>query len=274
MTKLFEGKTVDIAVENASKELNIPVAKLTYEIVTMPTKGFLGIGAKNATIKVEVEDGPAGFVREYLKQVYEYLGIFDYKEKIDIDANGCINIQLDGEALNEFTEKNLDIVDSLQFLLAVTINKKYDEHYKVTFNVNDYKERSSSKVEELAVKTAKQVQRTHKKVTLHPMSAYQRRIVHSKLQQFDNITTFSVGTEPDRKVVIAYQFDNKKGYSGNDERPNRGKTNRSSGHDGHRNGQDRKKRPVSSKTESTPGVVQQPKVKQLYPRPVESEFNE
>lgn len=277
MIKLFEGKTIDLAVKNASRALNIPVEKISYEIVSMPTKGFLGIGAKSATIKIEIEEGPAAYISSYLRQVYEYLGIFDYKEKIEVEENGVINIQLDGEALNEFAEKNLDIVDSLQFLLAVTVNKKFDDHYKVTFNVNNYKEKAAVKVEDVAVKAAKQVQRTHKKVTLHPMSAYQRRIVHSKLQQFANITTFSIGTEPDRKVVIAYQYDNKKGNFEKDDKNNKNRNNRNSGNEGRnnfRNGQPRNKRPVSSKTESTPAVPQQPKVKQLYPRPADDEVQE
>ncbi len=206
MRKEFQGKTVEEAVEVACHELNLSRDDFSYEIKEMPTKGFLGIGAKNAVITVTVNDDPVSYLSDYLKELFGFMNATDYTESIEITEDKLINIQLNGECLNQFTEKHSDIVDAIQFMLAITVNKKYDEHYKVTFNINDYKEKSVSRVEAVAVKAAKSVQKTRRKVILFPMSAYQRRIVHSKLQGFDNITTYSIGTEPERKVVVAYQY--------------------------------------------------------------------
>jgi hypothetical protein len=194
-------------------------------------------------------------------------------------------------------------------MLAITVNKKYDEHYKVTFNINDYKEKSVSRVEAVAVKAAKSVQRTRRKVILFPMSAYQRRIVHSKLQGFDNITTYSIGTEPERKVVVAYQYAEgearpvKGGKNGGKGRRNynnnnseniegrektEGSENRytGKGRNGYRsnggryNGRNSQNRGSgrnydgARRTENVPAAPQQSKIKLLYQGSVEGEGSE
>lgn len=223
MRKDFEGKTVEEAVEVACRELKLSRDDFSYEIKEMPTKGFLGIGAKNAVITVTVEEDPAAYLSGYLKELFGFMNASDYTESIEITEDKLINIQLNGECLNQFTERHTDIVDSVQFMLAITVNKKFDEHYKVTFNINDYKEKSVSRVEAVAVKAAKSVQRSRRKIILFPMSAYQRRIVHSKLQGFDNITTYSIGSEPERKVVVAYQYPD-------GEKPAKGGRNGGKGH--------------------------------------------
>ena len=89
-------------------------------------------------------------------------------------------------------------------LISLSINKETGKHYKISLNINDYKEKTKTRLEALAMKIAGQVEKSHRKVTLNAMSSYQRRIIHSKLQEVENITTFSVGEEPNRKVVIAY----------------------------------------------------------------------
>lgn len=310
MNKTFEGKTVEEAVKAASKELGLASDAFTYTVTDVGSKGFLGIGAKNAVIEVTVRNDPEGFLSGYLKELFGMLGVTDYSEKIEIGEDKVINIQLDGEGLDAYTEKNTDIMDSLQFLLAITVNKKFDEHYKVTFNVNDYKEKSVSRIEALAVKNAKQVQRTHRKIILFPMSAYQRRIVHSKLQNFENITTYSIGTEPDRKVVIAYQYP--EGEKKNSQPRNNGGKNRKpapaaeengnaaesaetentenrserkSGNGRYNNnrqggqnrggrrdgGSGRGGRRSSYDSAAAPAAPAQPKIKQLYPRPTEDD---
>ena len=305
MIKEFEGKTVEEAVEAACNALNLTTDDFSYEIKEMPTKGFLGIGAKNAVITVTVNDDPKYYLSSYLKELFGYMNVSDYTEEIEITDDKLINIQLNGDVLNEFTERNSDIVDAIQFMLAITVNKKYDEHYKVTFNINDYKEKSVSRVEAIAVKTAKNVQRSRRKIILFPMSAYQRRIVHSRLQSFDNITTYSIGTEPERKVVVAYQYPDgqkeKRNYNSLNKQ-NRGNNYRSrSGEEGqernensenkyrnnrngyrsnggryNRNGQNRgqgRSYGGAQRTEETPAAPQPSKIKVLY-GPAESNNTE
>lgn len=247
MDKTFTGKTLDDAVAKACEYLGIPQEGFyDYEIVSEPTKGFLGIGSKPAVIKIQdgknsvdtEKYGVVGkndaevFLSEYLRKLLSKMGVSEYDESVELNDN-VINIHLKGEELNFYTKKNSDIVESLQFLLAVTVNKVFDSSYKVTLNFNDYKEKSAARLEALAVKTADRVLKTKKKVTLQPMSSYQRRIVHAKLHDAENITTFSVGSEPNRKVVIAYDGPDrpfmKKESDGNQSFDSRSRSNRGGG---------------------------------------------
>lgn len=277
MKKRYEGKTFEAALEAACLDLKKDRADFHTDLIQQETKGFLGIGAKKCIIEVSINDDPASYLENYLNNLFGEMGINDFKS--DVKLNGeTIDIQLDGEELNSFANEKFDVMESMQFLLAVTVNKVFDGHYKINFNINDYKEKSISRIQALAVKSAKQVQKTRKRVILKPMSAYQRRIVHEKLQGFDNITTFSIGSEPERKVVIAY-----KGSDGEAEKENRGNGERKEKSDnrGGRNGQNgrngrgrggRGNNGDRNKTEENkPAAPQRPKIKQLYPKPAEDE---
>lgn len=227
----FTGKTIEEAVERAAEELKISKDDFSYEVVDYPNKGFLGIGSKSAKIKVTYQASPQVYVSSYLRELFSLLGVENYKEKIELTDEKTLTIQLDGEELIPFTLKYTDIVESVQFLLIMAVNKQLDDHFKIIFNINDYKEKAASRLEALAVKTAVQVSKTKRKVALSPMSSYQRRIIHSRLQTFDNITTYSVGSEPNRKVVIAFQG---RGGAGGFRRDNREGGNRTSGTGGSR----------------------------------------
>lgn len=205
MEKILTGKTLEEALENACNELNLKKDDFTYEMIEYPSRGFLGIGSKPAKIKVIYQISPEVYIKKYFKGLFDIMKITDYDLKIDFAEDKHINIQIDSEEASILTYKQSEAVESLQLILAMTINKLCNEHYKITFNVNDFKEKSIQRLEALSVKTANQVLKTHKRVVLNPMSAYQRRIVHSKLQDFKDITTYSVGEEPNRKVIISYQ---------------------------------------------------------------------
>ncbi|MDF2686844.1 MAG: RNA-binding protein Jag [Clostridia bacterium] len=205
MDKFITGKTLEDALEAACIELNLKREEFTYEIIDYPNKGFLGIGAKHAKIKVIYQISPQEYIKQYIKGLFDIFKINNYEMKIDFAEDKHINIQIDGEDASVLTNKQSDAVESLQLLLAMTINKLCNEHYKISLNVNDFREKSILRIEALSVKTANLVLKTHKRIVLNPMSAYQRRIVHAKLQDFNNITTYSVGEEPNRKVIVAYQ---------------------------------------------------------------------
>lgn len=284
MDKIFTGKTIEDALKNACDALGVSQENLFYEIVEYPSKGFLGIGGKPASIKVPDTSSPEDYISTYLKDLFLKMGVSDYDENIEINEN-IINIQLDGEEIGYYTKKNTDIVDSLQFLLAVSVNKAFDGNYKVTLNINDYKQKSASRLETLAVKTAKQVLRTKKKVTLGAMSPYQRRIVHSRLHEFENITTFSIGTEPNRKVVVAYDGPDKPLVRREDGTPETGRRNAGSAparRNGGRSSSERgggkpfnpgalghNSRPPRRREErpSAPAAPKVEKIKVLYPGP-------
>ena len=203
MENIYTGKTIEIALEEAEKELGMKKDDFTYEILEYATKGFLGIGSKPAKIKVFYEESPEKMIENYINGLFKLCGINGYTTKIDTDGE-YINIQVDGDEASLFVTKQFDTVEAMQMLISLSINKETGKHYKISLNINDYKEKTKTRLEALAMKIAGQVEKSHRKVTLNAMSSYQRRIIHSKLQEVENITTFSVGEEPNRKVVIAY----------------------------------------------------------------------
>lgn len=203
MENIYTGKTLEAALAAAEKELGIKKDEFTYEILEYPSKGFLGIGAKPSKIKVFYEESPEKMIENYINGLFALCGINDYKMTISTEGE-YINVQVDGEEASLFVTKQFDTVEAMQMLISLSLNKETDKHYKVSLNINDYKEKTKIRLEALAMKIAGQVEKSHRKVTLNAMSSYQRRIIHSKLQEVENITTFSVGEEPNRKVVIAY----------------------------------------------------------------------
>lgn len=273
MEKIISGKTIDDAVEQACAELKLDKSELRYEIVEMEKKGFLGLGSKPALIKVIYSGTPERYLSDYIKGFFALLGITEYEEEINLSEDGQITVQLNGDALEEYTGKGCNIVDSLQYLLVMSLNKQSEERYRLTLNINDYKEKSAERLKALAQKTAKKVLATKRKYTLTPMSSFQRRIIHSELAGFDeNITTYSVGEEPNRKVVVAYTGSDRapaaRRSSGG---PNRRPGRRNGGYNRGGSGRDRRSSRPSTPKATTTGEPF--KMTQIYPKPASERDN-
>ena len=148
MDKIFKGKTIDEAVKNACEALGVSEDNLFYEVVDLPAKGFLGIVSKLASIKIPGTDDPESYINDYLKELFSKMGVSDYNQIVEIKDENIVNIRLEGEEIGYYTHKNTDIVDSLQFLLALSLNREFEnKNYKVTLNINDYKEKTTSRPE-------------------------------------------------------------------------------------------------------------------------------
>ena len=213
MKKTFTGKTIEAAVETAAKDLGMSSDMFSYEIEVLPKKGFLGIGAVPAKIVVNYEVSVEDRVEDYLTGLFRIVGLEGCKTSISVDGEN-IGITIDGDAADIFTRRQGEEIEALQWIIALSLNRDSDTKYKVTLNINNYREEIKQRLEALAAKTAKQVLKTHRRITLNPMSAFQRRIIHTYLQNEENITTYSVGSEPNRKVVIAYQGEGGKQQGG------------------------------------------------------------
>lgn len=214
MDKIYSGKTVEEAVAKAANELGIRPEEVSYTVEEMGNKGFFGIGFKPARINVVFEVSLEDQVKEYLDGLYKVMDLSGISTDIEVEDDH-VTIQITGEEADVFMHRQGDAVEGLQHLVAMTLNKESGHYYKVTLNVNDYREKTKERLEALAMKTAKQVYKTRKRVTLPPMTAFQRRIIHSKLQDVENISTYSVGEEPNRKVVVSYQNTDRRNSKGN-----------------------------------------------------------
>ncbi|MBO5214204.1 MAG: Jag N-terminal domain-containing protein [Clostridia bacterium] len=215
MEKIYKGKTIEDAVAKACKELGLTTDDFSQEVLELGAKGFLGIGSKDAVVKITYTPDVCQCVRDYLEGLFEKMGIDDVALDITLEKETVL-IQVTGDNANLLMKNRGEGVDALQLLLSLIVNRDCGEYYKISFNVNDYKEKTKNRLEALAIKTATQVVKNRRKTTLPPMTSFQRRIIHAKLQDFEKVTTYSVGEDPNRRVVVSYT-----GEDGPAPRPNR-----------------------------------------------------
>lgn len=203
MEKIYKGKTIEEAVAKACEELGLSADEFSQEVVELGSKGFLGIGAKDAEVKITYAPDACRCVRDYLEGLFEKMHVEDVA--IDItEQDETVVIQVTGDGADLLMKNRGEGVDALQLLLSLIVNRDCGEYYKISFNVNDYKEKTKNRLEALALKTAAQVVKNRRKTTLPPMTSFQRRIIHSKLQDYKDITTYSIGEDPNRRVVVSY----------------------------------------------------------------------
>lgn len=195
------GKTVDEAIAKAVAELKTTSDKVNVEVLEKGNKGFLGIGTKLAKVKVTKIKDYVDEARIFLEDMLKAMNIdanIDIKEEKD-----SLNINLSGEDMGILIGYRGETLDSIQYLVSLAINKESDNPYKrVILDTENYRAKREETLIRLANKIAKKVKTYGKTVKLEPMNPYERRIIHSALQDNRYVTTFSEGEEPYRKVVV------------------------------------------------------------------------
>ncbi len=195
-------KTEEKAIEEAIRRLNVSSAdELNIEVVEKAAKGFLGFGSKDAVIKASVKFNPEKVAKEFLREMFVAMGIIvnietELKEK-------QLLINLSGSDMGILIGKRGQTLDSIQYLVNLVVNKGDAPYLSITLDTENYRQRRKETLESLAYNLAKKVKQTGKKVVLEPMNPYERRIIHSSLQNNKYVTTYSEGEEPYRNVVIA-----------------------------------------------------------------------
>ena len=195
-------KTVEDALTDASVQLGITSDQLEYEIVEKGSSGFLGIGSKNAVIRVKVKSSIEDEVKKFLTSVFNAMNM---EVEIIINKNEdekFLDVELKGDDMGVLIGKRGQTLDSLQYLTSLAINKHRDEYYKVQIDTEDYRKRRKETLENLAKNIAYKVKRTKRPVSLEPMNPFERRVIHSALQNDKYVTTHSEGEEPYRHVVV------------------------------------------------------------------------
>ena len=201
-------KTVNEAITEACRKFGVTSDKLDYQIVEEGSSGFLGIGSKPAVIKaaVKIEKLSEEVVaKNFLRDVFEAMNM---EVAIDIqydEVGKTMDIELSGEEMGVLIGKRGQTLDSLQYLVSLVVNKEADEYIRVKVDTEDYRARRKETLENLAKNIAYKVKKTRRAVSLEPMNPYERRIIHSALQNDKYISTHSEGDEPFRKVVVTYK---------------------------------------------------------------------
>ncbi len=231
----FSGKTVEDALTQATVELGLTSDKLDYEVVEKGSSGILGLGAKDAVIKVSLkgekkasekaaskEEKPAketkaseekkevlenpdeaiAVVKDFLKEVFASMNL-EVTLSAEYDAeDNTINVDMVGPEMGIIIGKRGQTLDSLQYLANLALNRKVDTYTKVKLDTEDYRRRRKETLENLAKNCAYKAKRTRKPVSLEAMNPYERRVIHYALQDDDAVATHSEGEEPYRHVVI------------------------------------------------------------------------
>lgn len=225
----ISAKTVNDAITEACKRFTVPSSLLDYQVIEEGSTGFLGFNAKPAVIKVRVkEEEPvtvteevvsAGKVEEketvtvsdsdiqelaknFLADVFAAMKlevIIDVKYN---EASKLLDINLSGDEMGVLIGKRGQTLDSLQYLVSLVVNKGTSEYIRVKVDTENYRQRRKETLENLAKNISYKVKRTKRSVSLEPMNPYERRIIHSALQNDKYVTTHSEGEEPFRRVVV------------------------------------------------------------------------
>ena len=198
----FSAKTVNDCITNACQKFVVTSDKLEYEVVTEGSTGFLGFNAKPAIIKARVKTSVDENVKEFLNKVFAAMNltvVIDIKYN---EENATMDIDLSGDEMGVLIGKRGATLDSLQYLVSLVANKESESYIRVKVDTENYRQRRKETLESLAFNLAKKVKHTKKNVVLEPMNPYERRIIHSALQNDRFVTTVSEGEEPFRNVVI------------------------------------------------------------------------
>lgn len=298
--QIFSASTVDRAIEKALAELHMDRDAVSVEVVEMGRKGFLGIGASDAKIRVtyEVPDAPkpapapaapkaeapktaparpqddtprlvkaapktenkepsaparpapapkddqtprlvraatgekpqpveaeerpaprpvvkvspmpqeqwpeeACAAVQFIDGLLEKMGVEGHAFVTDQSEADHVRIEIQGPDMGPVIGRRGDTLDAIQYLTSLVLNRGTEEHVRLTIDTENYRVKRAESLERLARKMAGKVARYHKPMTLEPMNPYERRIIHSALQEYRGVTTHSTGTEPNRRVVIS-----------------------------------------------------------------------
>ena len=200
--KEFSAKSIDDAITEACKAFSVTSDKLEWEVVSEGSSGFLGIGSKDAVIKAKVKSSIVDNAKAFLSEVFAAMNM-TVVINVEFDPESKeMNVDLSGDDMGVLIGKRGQTLDSLQYLTSLVVNKGEDNYIRVKVDTENYRKRRQDTLENLAKNIAFKVKRTKRSVTLEPMNPYERRIIHSALQDDPYVTTMSEGEDPYRHVVI------------------------------------------------------------------------
>lgn len=227
---IAEGKTTNEAISNGLRQLNVSKDKVEIKVIENKEKrSFFSILApRNVQVELTLKEGVEENrhfaekkndiqrerklpteqeiecvkenVKNFLKDFSKSFNELNYEIKYE---NEFLNIEIKGQDSAKLIGYRGDVLNALQVILNSIANKNCEARIKVILNIGDYKQKREKALEELADKISKTVSKTGKSVTLEPMMAYERKIIHNRLQSSKYVKTYSIGEEPYRKVVIA-----------------------------------------------------------------------
>lgn len=199
-----QAKSVAEAVAEGAKQLGATEDGVVYEVIEEAKKGFLGMGSIPATVKVTYVFKPLEAARSFVETLIKDLEL-DAQVIIHDDGNGEALMEITGEGASTLIGHHGDTLDAFQYLVNLAANKKETDERKYTrvaIDIENYREKREQTLRTLADRMAAKVKKNGKSITLEPMNAYERRIIHAQIQTVEGVSTNSVGAEGNRRVVI------------------------------------------------------------------------
>lgn len=202
MSQIVEktAKTVQEAINLALEELGAQKDDVGIEVIDEGSKGIFGIGSKYAKVRVTLEGSRSDDAVSFLQDVLSKMNVEVEIEKIEDDES--IHLKITGKDSGIIIGRRGETLDALQYLTNLAANRQSDNYKRVTIDIENYRQKREETLVKLADRLAERVVRYRKNVTLEPMNPYERRIIHSTLQNNNLVETHSVGEEPNRKVII------------------------------------------------------------------------
>lgn len=199
----FSAKTLDDAITDAKVKLEATTENFEYEVIDKGSSGFLGIGSRPAKIRARKILNAREKAEEFLEKVFDAMQISVNVNIVENMDEKVMNIDLSGDDMGVLIGKRGQTLDSLQYLVSLVVNKDGEEYVRVKVDTENYRQRRKDTLENLAKNISFKVKRTGRTVTLEPMNPYERRVIHSALQNDKFVETHSEGEEPFRRVVVA-----------------------------------------------------------------------
>ena len=196
---IVTAKTIEEAALEGASKLGVTREDVEIEVLEEPKKGFFGMGAAPAKVKVTYILKPLEAARNFIETLMADLEI-QAEIQIHDDGNGESLITIEGEGGHHG-----DTLEAFQYLVNLAANKKDDEdrqYTRITVNIENYREKREETLRKLAAKMAAKVKKSGRNIALEPMNAYERRIIHAEIQKIEGVSTNSVGVEGNRRVVI------------------------------------------------------------------------
>jgi spoIIIJ-associated protein len=197
-----KGQTVELAVEDALRQLNTSKDRVDINIVDEGKRGFLGLfGNRPAVVEVVLKKDPIQECEEYLRNIIRDMGVEVEISKIVKGRE--VEFTISGDDVGVLIGKRGNTLNSLQYLTKLVANRNTKQYIGIKLDAENYRSKRKSTLELLSYRLAKQVSNTKKRVVLEPMPSFERKIIHQALSNNQGINTTSEGNEPHRHVVIS-----------------------------------------------------------------------
>ena len=199
------GKNDEEAIQTALDQLGLGRDEVSVEIIERAKAGFFGLKSTPAVVKVTYEcvTSNSERVESFLTGLFLRMSI---KAKPEItEEEGVVSVNLTGEDPGLLIGRRGETLDAIQHLTNYVVNRNISGRIRVNIDTENYRQRRNEALERLADKVAAKAVKYKRNMTLEPMNSYERHIIHTALQEYEHVTTYSIGTEPNRRVVVVYE---------------------------------------------------------------------